>query len=389
MSPIFPAILLCGPPHSGKSTLLYRLSHALRQHHIEHYALRASPDGEGDWMHEADPALVRVLRMQNKAAWTPEFARQIAREIDRRWLPLLVDTGGQITPESARIVASCTHGIVLSNDPEQIPAWRSLLHEQGCVVLAELHSQQDGDQTVEPRVRGTPLRGTITGLQAGNSSDGACFQQLLALIIAHMNYDPHDLFRAHEAAAHVDLVLHLGQPLLPQHTAAPIRWQPADLPELLGTTLDTEPLALYGRAPNWLYAALAAYTLPEPQIFTPTRGWVYPPRVQEAATPDRARLDWAIRTTSDRDLVHFSFSITDAYLDYDDPDPLLIPRPPTDSGLILSGKLPNWLYAALARHYRHVPWLAVYQPEVGAVVIRSQHPTHPIGRVLRLADISS
>lgn len=385
MSPIFPAILVCGPPHSGKSTLLYRLSQSLRQNRIEHYALRASPDGEGDWTHEAHPDLVRELRMQNKAAWTPEFARQIAREIDRRWLPLLVDTGGQITPESARIAASCTHSIVLSKDPAQIPAWRTMLYEQGCVVLAELHSQQAGVQTVAPRVRGTPLRGTITGLQAGESSDGVCFQQLLDLIIAHMNYNPADLFRIHQAAAPVDLVLDLAQPFAAPHPTSPPRWQPPALPPLLATLIDTEPIALYGRAPVWLYAALAAYTRPEPWLFTPTRGWVRPVLVQEADAPDASRLDWTIRASGNVQLM--SFTITDAYLDYDAPDPVLIPRPPTNHGLILSGKLPLWLYAALARHYRQGPWLAVYQPEIGAIIINSHDELHPLGAVLSPSDI--
>src|SRR5438552_6610469 len=44
-----PAILIGGPPHTGKSVLTYSLSQALRKRSIEHYVIRASPDGEGDW----------------------------------------------------------------------------------------------------------------------------------------------------------------------------------------------------------------------------------------------------------------------------------------------------------------------------------------------------
>ena len=56
-----PAVLVGGPPHSGKSVLIYSLSQALRARGIDHYALRACPDGEGDWSNEALPQLVLSL----------------------------------------------------------------------------------------------------------------------------------------------------------------------------------------------------------------------------------------------------------------------------------------------------------------------------------------
>lgn len=245
MAPLFPAILLCGPPHSGKSILFYRLSQALREQHISHYGLRASPDGEGDWTHEADPQLVRQLRMRSKTDWTPAFAQQLSGEIERRLLPLLVDTGGQITPETAQIAASCTHGIIISRDPQAIGAWRDLLTEQGCIVLAELHSQLDGAQQITQPVM--PLRGTLTGLHPEQDSRGGCFSALLALIVDHMDYAPDELFRAHERAAARDWVVHLGQPLLPsQSPDTPVHWNPHDIPELLASISHVSRLLCMG-----------------------------------------------------------------------------------------------------------------------------------------------
>ena len=54
----FNAILIGGPPHSGKSVLTYSLTQTLRQQGIDHYVLRACPDGEGDWSNEAAPERV-------------------------------------------------------------------------------------------------------------------------------------------------------------------------------------------------------------------------------------------------------------------------------------------------------------------------------------------
>ncbi len=385
MAPLFPAILLCGPPHSGKSILLYRLSQALRERSISHYGLRASPDGEGNWTYEADPQTVRHLRMRSKADWTPAFAQQISREIERRLLPLLVDTGGQITPESAHIAASCTHGIIVSRDPHAIGAWRDLLIEQGCIVLAELHSQLDGAEQITQPV--LPLRGTLTGLHPDRDRGGVCFTALLDLIVAHMNYAPEELFRAHERAAARDLVLDLGQPLLPsQPLDTPVYWNPSDIPELLAGIDPNEPLALYGRAPVWLYAALAHFTQPVPILFTPTRGWVTPPAIVDvAATSPDMPLDWQQqRIAAFDDAVWLQFQITQAYLDDDQAMPFGVPTIPPGTGIILDGKLPAWLYAALVRHYTHAAWLAVRYPSLGAIVVASQHADYPLGRVLHL-----
>ena len=48
----------------------------------------------------------------------------------------------------------------------------------------------------------------------------------------------------------------------------------------------------------------------------------------------------------------------------------------------LSGKLPLWLWSALALAYAHVPWLGVYQPQQGAVIIHAID-AQKIGRLVQ------
>jgi CRISPR-associated protein Csx3 len=69
------------------------------------------------------------------------------------------------------------------------------------------------------------------------------------------------------------------------------------------------------------------------------------------------------------------------YLDYSQAQDLTLPPTPSGKGLVLSGKLPLWLWTALVRAYRHAPWLAVFQPPLGnqAVVIASQEMEPPTG----------
>jgi CRISPR-associated Csx3 family protein len=61
------------------------------------------------------------------------------------------------------------------------------------------------------------------------------------------------------------------------------------------------------------------------------------------------------------------FRLPQAYLDLEDFAGLQLPLE-SRQGLVLSGKLPQWLWAALVRAAR-APWLAVFQPQLGGAVI--------------------
>lgn len=382
MAPLFPAIFIGGPPHAGKSTLLYRLSHALRRDGIDHYALRASPDGEGDWSQQVPDATVRELRMRAKSYWTPHFAEQISTAIDQRHLPLLVDAGGKVSPESALIAAACTHAVLLAANVDELPAWRALLAHQGRPLIAELRSALHEPQRID--VDGAVLRGTISGLARDLSSDGVCFTALRDRLTPYLAYDADQLYHTHCTLTSVDLVLHLERalPPLPAHT--PTQWEPRELPALLASLPAHEPLAIYGRGPNWLVGALAAFTEPVPQIFSPFLGWVTPPRLVSAAAPDVRRLQWDCVATPSANVV--TCSVPGSYLDYADAHDLPVPIIAPARGVVLSGKLPQWLIAALAQHYRaRAAWIAFHQPQVGgAVVVWSHDAPFPVGAVVAL-----
>src|SRR5205807_346444 len=49
---LLPALLIGGPPHAGKSVLFYNLTKTLHEQGVRHHAIRACPDGEGNWYQE-------------------------------------------------------------------------------------------------------------------------------------------------------------------------------------------------------------------------------------------------------------------------------------------------------------------------------------------------
>ena len=90
---LLPAILMGGPPHAGKSVLYYNLAQALRKRGIPFHAIRACPDGEGDWSQEIDQDVIWNIRV--KGEWTDMFVQRICRDLEQRLLPMLVDMGGR------------------------------------------------------------------------------------------------------------------------------------------------------------------------------------------------------------------------------------------------------------------------------------------------------
>jgi len=78
-------------------------------------------------------------------------------------------------------------------------------------------------------------------------------------------------------------------------------------------------------------------------------------------------------------LIHFELngSIT--------PDELKNLKPPEinpKKGVVLSGRGPIWLYCFLSHVYHPTPFVAVYDPRIGSVVVQSHSPRISEGDVI-------
>jgi len=374
---LFPAILIGGPPHSGKSVLTYSLSQALRQRGVQHYVLRAAPDGEGDWANEAAQKLVRTLRV--KGAFTPAFVDYVCDTLAARHLPLLVDVGGRPTPAQERIFDFCTHAVLLTPDSAARDTWRDIAMRHILPILAELTSRLQGTDQVE--TRRPMLRGVITGLKRGATATGPVFEALTERLARALFYKADELYRIHSSLCEAETVVNLYQLARTfdvPHQGECATWAPHHLPRLLDYLPQGTPLGLYGRCPAWIYAAVAFYPKSgEFYQFDARQGWVQPQPLRqapEALPPLQATVD------TDADRCWIDLNLPDAYLDYDPDKAFAIPTPPPGVGVALSGRIPLWLYTGLALAYRDAPWVAIYQPQLhGAVVVHSRDPRHPIG----------
>ncbi len=383
-----PAILMGGPPNSGKSSLTYNLTRELRNREIPHYVFRANPDIEGDWFLEGELETVRQiqLKVSDYRHWTDIFREFVCRDLAHRYLPLIVDLGGLPRDTDNCIFQVCTHSILLlkDEDEEATRTWHRYTTTNGLLPLAELRSQLEGDSILiskEPTITGT-----ISGLVRGARLHNTVFDTLLERVSQlFSSFSLDELEKFHLDTAPLEFVVNLPRQL---QALAPDtdEWTDDMLQPLLAKLPSQTAMAVYGRAPNWVYGALATHAGTQPfHQFDARLDWVTPPALQARTSGQLSQPLIYIKEENYNDSYVILIHPIHNYLDYREADQLVFPEPPPHRGIVVNGKLPLWLFTALARFYaqRNVPWIALNDARDNRpVVTYSQVDTHPIGKIL-------
>ncbi len=384
---LLPAILFGGPPHAGKSVLFYNLAKALRELGIPHHALRACPDGEGNWFHELDQDKVRLIRV--KGEWSQDFVKRICLDLERRHLPLLVDIGGRPTERETCLFRNCTHSLLLlrADQEDNVDFWRHLVQVNGLLPLAELYSQLNG--TSRLATDGPVIKGTLAGLERGALVHGQLFDALVKRVaLLFTSYSLEELEKTKLNMAPVELVVNLDT-YLQRWAPNTSRWERGMIAHLLAELPADTPLAVYGPGPNWLYGALVAHAGAQPFYqFDPRIGWVAPPPLQinMNTVPEMQ-----VEIRAHEQLTVLSIRIVSDHLDYLQADQLPFPPVPAEHGLILDGRIPHWLLTALVRLYKKlgVAWIACRQIQLeGSIVVTSSTTVYVPGDLIALPGAS-
>jgi len=374
---LFPAILFCGPPHSGKSVLTHHLTQCLRKRKISHYLLRAVPDGEGNWFLDGDLISLIKLRLRAKRSYTSRFVTHMRSVIENRLLPLLVDVGGRPQgDEQFALLAACTHAVLLYRTEEERQMWRGWLDPLNLQIVAELRSDLNGEDTIQAE---KPfLQGTIAGLdrESDHRRFGVTCDCLVDQVAGICSYSEIYLEGVHVSQAPLTPLIErsLRTQLPPPQEGD---WLPEHLAAAVQLLSPGQPCAIYGRGPAWLAACLAIHALPaSAAIFDVSYGWISVPRVRISSHP---KLSPTLFQLDDFDVLDVPLP-SDGILE---PVGLAFTRGPGERGLILNGKLPRWAFAALARYFAHQrAWLALYEPKKRAVVVCSQSSSPLVGDII-------
>jgi CRISPR-associated protein Csx3 len=374
-----PAVMIGGPPHAGKSVLFYNITHELRRRGVRHHAIRACPDGEGNWFQESDPQIVSLIR-KKLDEWPDEFVRRIRFDLEHRCLPFLVDLGGKPEANQVPIVRQCTDAVLLlrADKEDYTQGWRHLVTENKLTPLAEIYSQLDGSSTIT--AEDPLLEGTITGLERHNTAtlQSDLFKALVDRIKTLFSSPPT------EELEKIFFEQAPTKPVINLYATAPNRWKLEMLLTFLSSLSTQEPLSVYGAAPNWVYGAIAAHMEQPLYQFDPrfSFGWTQPVQVRIST---KLSPEIHIEPQDYPDMTVLSVSFPFKHLEYFQPNPLPFPAISTEKGLILDGPLPFWLLTSLVRLYKQlgVPWIAVHHlPFNKAVVVHSRMTTPALSDTL-------
>lgn len=395
----FPVVMIGGPPNSGKSVLVRAISTALRQHQRAHYILRAAPDGEGDWFNAIPAEDAKALRQ--KGTFTIPFVNRLDDYLSHPHFPLLIDVGGRPTADQAAIFRHCTHAVLLvgypgKNQPDKgvdetyaaaHADWHRTLSAQQVPIIADLKS--DLEAADSHAVKDGVLSGVVGGLgrsqELGSPTIKALIEQLLTIFTLSTQQAAELILPQAPEPSFIDLEA--------QHRAwFPERenhWQPEDLLPLQQAIPPNQALAVYGRAPIWVYAKLADWTRPAPlALFDARLGWTRPARLTERPLDEikgiQVQTGWGVLLERYHGFQLLHAVTQSQYLDENDSDFVPIPLVELGTDLIVSGKMPNWLWMGIVRQVRpRVRSIAIYQPQInGAAVIFSQNDQLPENHVV-------
>lgn len=170
-----PALMIVGPPDSGKSVLSHALFQALLPEYPDTYLQRAHWDGEGNYLlelgAEATQVEIEAFKARDRGVLTKRFFpyhAQAILELRRQKSLVIVDVGGMVQPEKLPILEACTHYLIISSKPQAVDAWHEFCRDRGnlipvAVILSSLSVIEEVHKT-EPYLEitsGAWVRGRV------------------------------------------------------------------------------------------------------------------------------------------------------------------------------------------------------------------------------------
>lgn len=143
-----PALLVVGPPDSGKSVFSHALFQALLPDCPDVFLQRANWDGEGNWILElpldANPADQETFKRLYKGGLTERFFPYQSEAILqlRHQKPLvIVDVGGMVQTAKLPLLEACSHYVIISADPGAVDEWHEFCCDRANLKpVAVIHS---------------------------------------------------------------------------------------------------------------------------------------------------------------------------------------------------------------------------------------------------------
>jgi CRISPR-associated protein Csx3 len=355
-------IVICGPPHSGKSVFVANLKELLPRN--SYFLFRCAPDGEGTWSQRGDQEL--VARIRRKGRFDARFMEYVLNGLRNcRGIPIvLVDVGGIRSAENEAIFRLCDAFIVISSSDEEMVKWREFGESLGLRCLAVLKSVLHGEEVIEST--DLPVRGVITNLERGTYQlESPLLNVIASQLIEQIQKEEEKM----TGKLDINTLVGADHPRTPNGN---IYWQPDRLSEYIAALPQGQQEVHFdGAGPTWLYGALVHAVHP---------AWAYlnDPRIGEIRIPAiRPRvggdpvLDWKVEDCGEYTFVEYT--IREGIIDVDELESIVPPEVDFRKGVVVSGKGPIWLSATIIMAYHVTPWVASFAPQLGGAVVVMRH----------------
>lgn len=352
-------IIVCGPPHSGKSVFLANLMRQLPPDSF--YLAFAAPDGEWHWSNFGDQDLVGVVRQKGK--FSEDFVSSMVDAICFNEQPLvLVDTGGVRSEANERIFDVCDACIILSSTSEELVAWRTFAALHNVIVIAELDSVLLGTCEVYPDQGDNIVRGRISGLERGqtiqSSTLNAVVDRLREVIRSNADMTEGEMLCNVNGATLVGRldVADRNDPFLgirPQHLRPALR--------LTAAVAKLEVVRIWNVRAAILASAYAARLTSAVELYDVSKGYIRIPEVTLQGS-GAGNVEWELLELPEYTLVKFKPTcfLTEVMLAGVTPPAVDNAKPVV---LVHDGP-PMWLDATIVRAYARAgaPWVAMLWP---------------------------
>ncbi|MDX2098388.1 MAG: CRISPR-associated ring nuclease Crn3/Csx3 [Leptolyngbyaceae cyanobacterium bins.59] len=154
-----PALMVVGPPDSGKSVLSHALFQALLPEFPDVYLQRAHWDGEGNYSLELGPEFTdeerETFKAMNRGNLTDRFfpyQAQAVLKLRRQKSLVIVDVGGMVQPEKQPVLEACSHYLIISSKPEAVDSWHEFCRDRGNLTpVAVIYSSLDDCEFIVQR----------------------------------------------------------------------------------------------------------------------------------------------------------------------------------------------------------------------------------------------
>lgn len=379
-------LVVCGPPHSGKSVFLSGLCKNLPRK--DRYLFRACPDGEGTWTYKGNGS----KKYRRKGEFSDENVDWYCQSLkgDELARITLVDIGGIPSSENARILTegNVDYGIILAGELDAVPEWKNFLQRCEVEVLTVIHSDYNGEMD---DIDSSPM--SVHYLERGEDvSSRPVIRKVASMILDLVDVKNKEVKMFSSNILQISgLAEKLGKKkedleLSSGKVIQTIIWKGGDLPKIAKILHNKsaelpDHVKINGAAPSWLVAALTHECHPNSVSLNSPDGYI--PVGCRKPSGDGKGVEFEVTNGPD-DWTVVTFKLNpDKPLDSEALDDIAPPELGMGAKVIISGRGPNWLTASLAMAYHGTAKaVACFQPGTGSTVSWTHSATVELGEVI-------